>query len=362
MSLNTKMYLNTFTTTIFFFCCILIQQSCNGLQQILPRTTTTPTTLFALTKKSQTITYDSTFVQPNVIQAGITEELCIDTANRMKRVLVPVSTSIHPTGQVGISYSYWPSVKSNKQQQQHRPAVILVHGFDSSNLEFRRLGSRLAQRGIDTYAVDLLGWGYTQLQDVVTFSASAKVEALNSFIETFVINNKKHTSFCIAGASLGGAASIEVSTINNNCKGLILIDAQGFVDGIGPMSMLPKPVAQLGVQVLKSIPLRSSANQMSYYNKELYATNEAVTIGRLHCIEQGPDWSNALVSFMQSGGFTPSQFVSKVSVPTLLLWGRQDTILDGTEFIPKFLNTIPTSTTLRWIEECGHVPHLEQPE
>ena len=97
------------------------------------------------------------------------------------------------------------------------------------------------------------------------------------------------------------------------------MDAQGFVDGIGPMSALPTPLAKLGVGVLKSIPLRSSANQMSYFDKETFATDEAVTVGRLHCLQEG--WSDALVNFMQSGGFSPSQLVPQVQVPSLVLVG-----------------------------------------
>ena len=39
-----------------------------------------------------------------------------------------------------------------------RPAFVLLHGFDSSCLEFRRLHPLLSQLG-DVYAVDLAGWG-----------------------------------------------------------------------------------------------------------------------------------------------------------------------------------------------------------
>jgi pimeloyl-ACP methyl ester carboxylesterase len=300
-------------------------------------------------KSKASITLDPKFTPPDCFDAGITEELCIDTSRRMKRVKVPVSKSIHDDGEVGISYSHWPSSKKTKL-----PPVVLIHGFDSSNLEFRRLGSRLAARGVNTYAVDLLGWGYTQLDGVVDFSAAAKVEALQSFLETVVGDQ-----FCIVGASLGGAAAIETAAVNPSCKGLILIDAQGFVDGVGMMATLPTPLAKLGVNVLQSIPLRSSANQMSYFDKVTFATDEAVTVGRLHTLREG--WNEALVNFMKSGGFAPSKLVSQVSVPALVVWGRQDTILDGKEFAPKFVETLP-SAELMWIEECGHVPHLEQPE
>jgi pimeloyl-ACP methyl ester carboxylesterase len=64
---------------------------------------------------------------------------------------------------------------------------------------------------------------------------------------------------------------------------------------------------------------------------------------------------------MKSGGFSPSAKIAMVQAPSLVLWGRQDTILDGTEFAPKFLETLPNAS-LQWIEECGHVPHLEQPD
>lgn len=232
----------------------------------------------------------------------------------------------------------------------------MVHGFDSSCLEYRRLGSRLAERGVNTFAVDLLGWGFTQLDGVKTFSAQAKVEALNSFISTVV---GEASPFLIAGASLGGAAAIEVAASNPYCKGLVLLDAQGFVDGIGPMAAMPRPIAKLGVEVLKSVPLRSSANQMSYFDKATYATDEAVVVGRLHCLREG--WSDALVSFMQSGGFSPSAKVPTINIPSLVLWGRQDGILDGEEFANKFVETLPDAS-LQWVDECGHVPHLEQPD
>jgi hypothetical protein len=96
---------------------------------------------------------------------------------------------------------------------------------------------------------------------------------------------------------------------------------------------------------------------MSYFDKKTFATDEAVIVGRLHCLRDG--WSDALVSFMQSGGFAPSAKIPLVSAPALVLWGRQDGILDGAEFAPKFIQTLPNAS-LQWIENCGHVPHLEQ--
>lgn len=321
--------------------------------QLLGRTTTTlPLSFFTApqTRTGSGIMEDLTFTTPDV--TGIEEQACIDAAKQMKRLAVPVSTTISPSGSVGISYI--PFLASpNTRKKRDTPPVILIHGFDSSGLEYRRLGPQLSQRGIDAYAVDILGWGFTQLDDVSTFAASAKVEALKSFVQTLL---GPQTPFCVAGASLGGAAAIELAaalssqpqnndkknTNNSNddsssppptCVGLVLIDAQGFVDGVGPMALMPKPVAKLGVSVLRSVPLRNAANKMSYYNVDQFANDEAQVIGRLHCLRDG--WSDAMVSFMQSGGFSPSSKISKINSPALVLWGRQDGILEGKEFANK---------------------------
>ena len=69
-------------------------------------------------------------------------------------------------------------------------------------------------------------------------------------------------------------------------EALILIDSQGFIDGIGPMANLPRPLARLGVSVLRSVPLRQLANNMAYYNNE-FASDDAMRVGRLHTFLSG---------------------------------------------------------------------------
>ena len=42
-----------------------------------------------------------------------------------------------------------------------------------------------------------------------------------------------------------------------------------------------------------------------------------------------------------------------------LLWGRQDRILEK-DCPERFMRDLPRAT-MCFVEECGHVPHLEQP-
>lgn len=71
----------------------------------------------------------------------------------------------------------------------------------------------------------------------------------------------------LVGASLGGAIALDFAhEFPEAVKRLVLIDAQGFIDGSGPGASLPGPLAKLGISVLGSrvssefvLPLRSYA-------------------------------------------------------------------------------------------------------
>jgi pimeloyl-ACP methyl ester carboxylesterase len=74
------------------------------------------------------------------------------------------------------------------------------------------------------------------------------------------------------------------------------------------------------------------------------------------------NWSQALIAFTKSGGYSAFRFkkLAEINQPTLILWGDSDKIL-GTEDAKRFKLAIPHSQLI-WIANCGHVPHLEQPE
>ncbi|HEY9812246.1 MAG TPA: alpha/beta hydrolase, partial [Candidatus Sericytochromatia bacterium] len=65
--------------------------------------------------------------------------------------------------------------------------------------------------------------------------------------------------------------------------------------------------------------------------------------------------------FTKSGGYGSfGEKLSEIKQQTLILWGKNDRIL-GTGDADKFKNAIANSQLI-WIKNCGHVPHLEQPE
>jgi pimeloyl-ACP methyl ester carboxylesterase len=68
-----------------------------------------------------------------------------------------------------------------------------------------------------------------------------------------------------------------------------------------------------------------------------------------------------LIAFTKSGGYISfKQTLAQIQQPTLILWGKEDRIL-GTNDAYRFKREIAHSKLI-WIQDCGHVPHLEQPQ
>ncbi|KAJ1457645.1 Alpha/Beta hydrolase protein [Pelagophyceae sp. CCMP2097] len=233
------------------------------------------------------------------------------------------------------------------------PPVVLLHGFDSSLLEFRRVMPTLEERGLEAYALDIFGWGFSDTTAATSVGIEAKREHLYAFWATVL----EKRPMVLAGVSLGAAVIIDFYAAHPEAVHSVqLIDPQGFIDGAPPV---PEAFARGGIRVLGSWPLRWVGNQLSYYDAATYVNDDAVRVGLLHT--RRPAWEDDSVQWLLGGGYSVSPLVPKLrGVPTSIVWGRQDEILPPKEYLPKFLEAVPDAT-FRWIEACGHTPHLEQP-
>jgi pimeloyl-ACP methyl ester carboxylesterase len=234
------------------------------------------------------------------------------------------------------------------------PPVLLLHGFDSSLLEFRRLVPLLAQQ-TQTWAVDLFGFGFTERPNGLNVSAAAIQDHLFSFWQTLI-----QQPVVLVGASMGGAAAIAFTlAFPEAVEKLILIDSAGY--GSGPR-MGQFLTDSLGYWVtekfLKKPSVRQKIGENAYYDKT-FASVDAQKCAALHL--DCPNWSKSLISFTRSGGYPSYKTrLSEIQVPTLILWGTNDRIL-GTKDAPRIQRAIAQSK-LVWVPDCGHVPHLERPK
>lgn len=93
------------------------------------------------------------------------------------------------------------------------------------------------------------------------------------------------------------------------------------------------------------------------YHDQSFATVDAMRVGRLHT--HMPGWLDGNVAFMRGGGYSISAKIPQVQQPALVLWGRQDQILEPA-YADRFKSALPHAQ-LQWLEHCGHCGHLERP-
>jgi hypothetical protein len=85
------------------------------------------------------------------------------------------------------------------------PILIFVHSFDSNLLEFRRIWPLLKHASATSYAVDVLGWGFTSKPEHLAYSVEEKRTHLRSFVKQVIGDSP----VIFVGASVGGAVAID---------------------------------------------------------------------------------------------------------------------------------------------------------
>ncbi|KAJ9707781.1 hypothetical protein PVL29_000042 [Vitis rotundifolia] len=231
--------------------------------------------------------------------------------------------------------------------------VVLLHGFDSSCLEWRYTYPLLEEAGLETWAVDILGWGFSDLERLPSCDVATKRD---HFYQLWKSHIKR--PMILVGPSLGAAVAIDFTANHPEAVDkLVLIDASVYTEGTGNLMKLPRAVAYAGVYILKSIPLRFYANVLAFKSISFTRSSDWTKVGRLHCLY--PWWEDATVNFMISGGYNVSSQIQQVKKKTLIIWGEDDQIISN-KLAVRLHCELPNAI-IRQIPDCGHLPHVEKP-
>ena len=275
---------------------------------------------------------------------NLTESTSIALASAIQQTAIATSFSSE-----AISTTF---VQQGESQGREAP-VLLLHGFDSSVFEFRRLLPLLAPQR-EAWVLDLLGFGFTERMAGLTFSPEQIRQHLHAFWERAIAR-----PVVLVGASMGGAAAIDFAlTYPHAVDLLVLLDSAGFAKGGPETKVMVPPLDWIATEILRNSWVRNRISQLAYCDRS-FASADAATCAALHLECEG--WRQATIAFTKSGGYTfLADRICEVGVPTLTVWGEDDRIL-GTTDAEKFEQAI-ADCELVWIPNCGHVPHLEKPE
>ncbi|GAB4829050.1 Alpha/beta hydrolase domain-containing protein vte7, variant 3 [Ancistrocladus abbreviatus] len=226
--------------------------------------------------------------------------------------------------------------------------VVLLHGFDSSCLEWRYSYPLLEEAGLECWAIDILGWGFSDLERLPFCDAASKREHLYQLWGSYI-----KRPMILVGPSLGAAIAIDFAVNHPEAVSkLVLIDASVYAAGTGNKAKLPKAVAYAGNALL-----RLYVNKLAFNGISFSTSLDWMNAGRLHCFF--PWWADATVDFMKSGGYDVIPLIKQVTQKTLIIWGEDDQIISNKLAVR--LHCELQNATLRQISECGHIPHVEKP-
>ncbi|KAG7604270.1 putative 2-hydroxy-6-oxonona-2,4-dienedioate hydrolase [Arabidopsis thaliana] len=239
-------------------------------------------------------------------------------------------------------------------QLHDKSPVVLLHCFDSSCLEWRRTYPLLEQACLETWAIDVLGWGFSDLEKLPPCDAASKRHHLFELWKTYI-----KRPMILVGPSLGATVAVDfTATYPEAVDKLVLINANAYSEGTGRLKELPKSIAYAGVKLLKSFPLRLLANVLAFCSSPLSENIDWTNIGRLHC--QMPWWEDAMVDFMISGGYNVASHIKHIDHKTLVVCSENDQIVSN-QLSVKLLCEL-ANAVLREVPDSGHLPHVENPK
>lgn len=232
------------------------------------------------------------------------------------------------------------------------PPLLLLHGFDSSFLEFRRLAPLLSAHH-QLLIPDLHGFGFSPRSLQGEYGPQAVLEHLTRVVDSIRVRGVS-APLSLIGASMGGAVAMELARRLRDQIGEILLLAPAGLTG-RPMP-LPRPLDALGVRFLALPGVRRGLCRAAFADPDRDVGPAELEIASLHL--RSPGWARALAAFARSGGFAGTG-APLPPQPLAAIWGNEDRILRQPQ---KQAARTMLGGRVTDLAACGHLPHIDQPQ
>lgn len=240
--------------------------------------------------------------------------------------------------------------------------VLCIHGFGASLFSWRNFVDPVSQN-YQLILIDLKGSGNSPKPPGSGYSTQDHADLIYKFIMDRDLKN-----LTLVGNSFGGSLALLLSVMlidhePGRLRALILIDPGAYPQYIpGYLKLIGFPlIGALAVYLTPAKWMAKIVLRLAYYDPKkitaeqiaAYAAPLAAPGGKHALLETGkriipPNIGKLLARYKD------------INVPTLIIWGKQDKIIspDAGKLL---VQAIPNSS-LKWIDQCGHVPQEERPE
>ncbi len=233
-----------------------------------------------------------------------------------------------------------------------RPSVVLVHGFAAAKENWMRFAGHLG-KSRHVVAMDLPGHGESVKDMALAYGIEDQVDYLHAFFEKIGLE-----SFHMVGNSMGGAISaLYAAKHPHRVRGLCLMDPAGIYTYESRLiELMKKGKNPLIVKTEEDFyELMDFAMEQKPFMPwpvadvmaQQYVANRAIN-EKIFAEMRALDRS----AFKQS--------VRRIQAPTLILWGKQDRIVD-VKNAREFNRLIKHSKKVVF-DDIGHAPMIEAPE
>ncbi len=226
--------------------------------------------------------------------------------------------------------------------------IILIHGFDSCFLEYRRLIPLLKKKN-KLIIPDLYGFGFCPRTSGNKYGFKYLMNHLNSILNYF----SKNQPLGIIGASMGGALALELARQNpERVNKLLLLSPAGLA---GKNPKISWPFNHLGAFFLSQPFVRRGLCRQAFADPKKSVGPAEEQIASIHL--KVPGWQSSLADFAADGGVSDCG-LPRPTQPLRIIIGKHDRIIpkNEKEEIRRIYNS-----NIEIATNSGHLPHLEEP-
>jgi pimeloyl-ACP methyl ester carboxylesterase len=252
--------------------------------------------------------------------------------------------------------------------QAAAPALVFLHGAGGWSQSWRSALDACPARGYRCIALDLPPLGYSERPASRDYSIPAQAKRVVALLDALKLDR-----VVLVGHSFGGRTSVETAlAAPGRVKALILVDpalSLGAAAGAEP----PLPIRLLlGSRRLRALlcglaltnPRMSRRLLSTFMADPASATPELVAMFQRPLSLKGTtrayaDWLPSLISTVGKPLSADRASVSKLAVPTFLIWGEKDTTTPLSQ--AKDFQTLVPAARLETIPGVGHMAPLEAP-
>lgn len=234
------------------------------------------------------------------------------------------------------------------------PPLLLIHGFTGAKENWLPVMAALA-RHYRVIAPDLPGWGDSERRDDTTYGFAEQASHLEAFVAAVAPGAE---AIDLVGHSMGGGiAALWAGGQPERLRRLVLLDAAGV-----PFDNAFARRVVAGEHPFQVSDRASLDHQLALVFKRPpwvpWPADRAYIAQRRAQIDFERRVLRTLTAD-QATAFAPGEAARAIAVPTLLLWCRDDQVIDASA-AQVYADRI-ADRRIEWLDDCNHMPMMEVP-